>query len=69
MLPDPNPQPVLEMLKSEDVMQLATVLDRQVQVLVDWHEKEAGYVDLSTQVHVLRLMRDALLESAGWSWK
>jgi len=65
----PDPRPLLELLKNEDLLQLARVLDDQVQLLANHTTNEGTFYDLSTRVHVLHLLRDAFLKSAGKSWK
>lgn len=65
-----NPIPLIELLIVEDSLQLATMLDEQVQVLISHAEHEQiAYSNISDQVHLLRLLRDAFLKSAGKGWK
>lgn len=65
-----NPIPLLEILTDEDPLQLAWMLDEQVQILIGYAEHERiAYSDISTQVHLLRLLRDGFLKSAGKGWK
>lgn len=65
-----NPLPLLEALLEEDLLQLADMLDEQVQVLVSHAEREGiGFAHISDRVHLLRLLRDAFLKSAGQKWR